>query len=101
MAEAKDVPAAVEEDATEVERASEDDAVISESPRDALARRAWRSAVLGIVFLPVLLHLYSAGLVVAYHLTRGSVGARSRWRVHAALAIDAAAIALATALVLR
>jgi hypothetical protein len=96
---ANDAPRALN-DAPEDEPDSEDDAVTAESPRDAMARRAWRSAVLGIVFLPVLLHLYSAALVVTYHLTGGSVAARSRWRIHAAFAIDTVVIAVASAIAL-
>jgi hypothetical protein len=64
----------------------------AEHPRDALARRAWRGAVLGLFFLPVLLHLYSAWLAIRYHAEAGPVSGGSGWRARAALVIDLAVL---------
>jgi hypothetical protein len=67
----------------------------AEPARDALARRAWRAAILGLVFLPVLLHLYSAWLALRFHGEAGPASPASRRRAGLALLVDAAVIGLA------
>jgi hypothetical protein len=78
--------AALEGDATDV------------SARDAAAKRAFLAAVLGIVFLPGVLHLVSIWQLVAYARTPGLASPRGRRRAVMAGIIDAAVVALAVAL---
>jgi hypothetical protein len=72
----------------------------SETAGDAVARRAWWSALVGLALLPPILHLYSLALVVSgWRAARGS--ARARRRLRAALALDFAVLALAALLLAR
>src|SRR6266542_1673326 len=77
-----------EDDATHA-----DDAV-DEGPRAAAARRAWRGAVLGSVFLFPPLHLLSMWHLATFGRTSGPVTPRARRQAWGALVIDAIAVAV-------
>ena len=66
---------------------SEDEAITDAG--DEIASRAWRAAVLGIVFLPVLLSFYSIWLLAKLAEDRLSVSPARNWRVNAALFVNA------------
>lgn len=58
---------------------------------DALARRACLAALLGLVFCPMVLNLYSIWLILRYELYRPEVRRRSAFFVYTAIVINAAA----------
>jgi hypothetical protein len=109
------VPAADVERAREIldasgggESATPEDAAVLEGDaaevgaRAAAARRAWRAAVLGLVFLPPLLHVISAWQLVAYARDPGPTTRRARRQARGALLIDAlVVIALATLVIVK
>jgi len=59
-----------------------------DSPRAAIARRAWRAAVLGLVFLPLILHAISLWHLARFATTSGPTSARSRRQAIGALVLD-------------
>lgn len=63
-------------------------------PGDAVATRAWRAAIIGLVFCPGILHLYSG--VVLLHLAVRDVRLSlwGRWKVVLAFVIDLAVAGL-------
>lgn len=104
------VPAADTERAREIldasagEPASAQDAAAlegeaaDEGPRAAAARRAWRAAVLGLVFLPVLMHLVSVWHLASYVRAPGLATPRARRQATGAIAIDLLVVAAAAAI---
>jgi len=78
----------------------DDGDVADEGLRAAAARRAWRAAVLGLVFLPPILHVVSAWHLVAYAREAGPTTARARRQAGAALVIDALVMLGVAALVI-
>jgi len=68
----------------------EDEAVTDSG--DAIASRAWRAAMLGISFLPVLLSFYSIWLLAKLARDRLPVSPAANWRVNAALFVNACVI---------
>lgn len=65
------------------------------------ARRAWRAAVQGLVFLPVLSHIHSLRLAVFALFGWGDIDAGARRRLLMALVLDLAVICLAMGLLWR
>ena len=60
----------------------------------AMARRACLAALLGMVFCPLLLNVYSIWLIVRYGLCRSAVLRRSGFLVYSAILIDAVALSV-------
>ena len=73
----------------------EDEEVETES--DATAARAWRSAVIGLLVLPPLLHFYSAWLLFQLPWTEGALTPRGKQKAFLAAALD---LVVLTALIL-
>jgi len=61
---------------------------IQESRADAIARRAWRSAVIGLLLFPPVLHFYSVGLLLQLLRADDPLSGRGKWAVLGALAVD-------------
>jgi hypothetical protein len=59
-----------------------------ESDADAIAARAWRSAVIGLLMLPPLLHFYSAWLLFQLPWARGVLSHAGRRNVVLAAVLD-------------
>lgn len=76
-------------EATEV-----DEDQIETDAGDEIASRAWLTAVLGTVFLPVLLSFYSIWLLAKLVRDRLPVSPAGNWRVNAALFVNACVIAV-------
>jgi hypothetical protein len=55
---------------------------------EAILIRAWRASVLGVVFLPPLLTLYSTWLALKYLVLSDGTVRHGSWRVYLALAIN-------------
>jgi hypothetical protein len=66
-----------------------------ESEADATARRAWRSAVIGLVVCPLLLHLYSAWLLLQLPWTEEPFTPAGKRLLYGALVIDILVLGLA------
>ncbi len=62
--------------------------------------RAWRASLFGVVSLPVILHLYSAYLLVGVALSGEKLPIKTRWMFWGATIIDIAVI-VSTHLILR
>jgi hypothetical protein len=58
------------------------------SDADATAARAWRSAVIGLLMLPPLLHFYSAWLLFQLPWTRGTLSTEGKRNVVLAAVLD-------------
>jgi hypothetical protein len=61
---------------------------LHDGPRAASARRAWRAAILGLAFLPGLLHLISLWHLVGFARAAGPAPARSVRHAIGALIVD-------------
>jgi Putative prokaryotic signal transducing protein len=70
----------------------EDD--LLESPAEATARRAWRSAVIGLFLCPPLLSFYSVGLLLQLLWASDRLSDRGRLAVYGALVIDGLALVI-------
>jgi hypothetical protein len=68
--------------ATEAEAPGEDSAV------EAMLARAWRAAVIGIIFLPILLHLYSMWLLLRASTSGAAFSQQGSRRFYQAFAIN-------------
>jgi hypothetical protein len=64
-----------------------------ESESDATAARAWRSAVIGLLLLPPLLHFYAAWLLFQLPWTRGPLSPAGRWKALGAAVVTVLAVA--------
>jgi len=67
---------------------------------EALANRAWRAAVLGLVLFPGILHLYSLLLLVNMMFKDEEVSPSAMRRVYGALALDLAVLPIIVLIVL-
>ena len=67
---------------------ADDEDEAPESARDVTAGRAWRSAVIGLLLCPPLLHIYSAWLLLQIPWEKGPLSAAGRRRLLGALALD-------------
>jgi hypothetical protein len=80
-----------DDDAEERDDAAEEPA--DDSRRAAPARRAWRAAVIGLVFFPGVLHLVSLYHLVRYAGSPGPASARTRRQARWALIVNLAVAA--------
>jgi len=55
---------------------------------DALLVRAWRTSVLGVLFFPPLLTIYSTWLVLKYFVLSDGAARPGQWRLYVSLAIN-------------
>ena len=55
---------------------------------DAILVRAWRTSVLGVLFFPPLLTIYSTWLVLKYFVLSDGARRRGQWRLYVSLAIN-------------
>jgi hypothetical protein len=69
-------------------RVREEDEEAAESESDATAARAWKAAVVGLLFPFLLLHLYSAWLLFQLPWTRGPLSPAGRRKALAAAVLD-------------
>jgi Putative prokaryotic signal transducing protein len=67
---------------------ADDEEEVAESESDATAARAWRSAVIGLLLLPPLLHFYSAWLLFQLPWTQGPLTLRGKQKAFLAAALD-------------
>jgi hypothetical protein len=67
----------------------DNDDYVRESQADALARRAWWSAVIGLLLLPPLLHFYSLALLLQLFGARDGLTAKGKRAVVFAIFFDA------------
>ncbi len=77
----------------------EDD--LSESPGDALALRAYRAAIFGVLILPPLLHLYSLWVLLRLAQSEHETGPRTYWMPPVAFLIDLLVLLLAYLFITR
>jgi hypothetical protein len=77
---------------------TEDEEDVPETPADATARRALRSAVIGLLLCPPLLHFYSVGLLLQLSGDREGLSAAGKRSAYAAAALDAMAFVAAALL---
>ena len=77
--------------------AIEDDDEFPECPADAMARRAWRAAVIGLFILPPLLNFYSVGLLLQLLWSEDCLTSKGRLALYGALAFDALGFAFGVA----
>ena len=68
-------------------------------PREEAALRAWRAAIIGLLLLPPLLHLFSLMQLGAALAMPGTLSSRAKTRAIAAFAIDCIAIGVTAAIV--
>ncbi len=66
----------------------EDEEQVAEDSSDAIAGRAWRSAVIGLLLLPPLLHFYSAWLLFQLPWAQGRLSPAGRRHVFLAAAVN-------------
>ncbi len=71
-----------------VEEEPEDEAPSADSEADKLATLAWRSAVIGLLLVPPILHFYSCWLLFQIPWSKGTVSPASRPKVVAALVLN-------------
>jgi len=70
-------------------------------PADALAQRAFRTAIIGFVLFPFVVHLYSIYLLIRLDRVRGTLSSRGRRHATWALVLNCVVMALALAIVLN
>jgi hypothetical protein len=96
-------PPATDEVAVQAEPAPQDPEESSSadeiSPSDQVAYRAMKAAVIGLLILPVVLHLYSLVQLLKLGGSRGSLTRKGRTRAVAAATIDALVFAVVIAVV--
>lgn len=70
-------------------------------PREAAALRAWRAAIIGLLLLPPLFHLFSLAQLGSVLATPGPLSTRARNRALGALLIDTVSVGVALAILLQ
>jgi hypothetical protein len=70
------------------DEARDEEDELPESHADVIARRAWRSAIIGLLFCPPLLHFYSLGLLLQLCWAEDHLSEAGKRGVFGAMAIN-------------